>query len=175
MDYEKIARNFKKKKLYEPCQESALSVNYNQNDIKQILSHRDPFLLIDSIDSIDLENKFIIGKRNINKNDPVFKGHFPNYPIYPGVLHIEMMGQLGICLHYFLSREKTILEQNVKPMDIRLIKILHVFFQQEILPDEDVIIVCKELESNEYTSKGIGQIIKNDSVCTVSIAEFYIV
>jgi 3-hydroxyacyl-[acyl-carrier-protein] dehydratase len=173
MNYEKTARSFRKKKLYDNNQDSLFEVNYKKDIIEEMIPYRDPFLLIDLIKSVDLKNKTIVGERNINKADPVFKGHFPAYPIYPGVLHVEMIGQLGVCLHHLLANETTSLKPIQRTVDIRLIKIHHVLFQYEILPGDNVEIICQELESDDYTVKGIGQIVKNDQICTVSIAEFY--
>ncbi|MFC1607179.1 3-hydroxyacyl-ACP dehydratase FabZ family protein [Candidatus Latescibacterota bacterium] len=173
MDYEKTARQFRKRKLFDVSNESSQVVDYDQEDIKRILPHRAPFLLVDSINAIDIINKCIMGQRHIQEDDLVFNGHFPDYPIYPGVLHVEMAGQLGICLHHFLTKNSSVLSANVERVDVRLVKILYVLFQYEVLPGDDLTIICKELESDEYKSMGISQIIKNDQVCTVSIAELY--
>jgi len=54
-----------------------------------------------------------------------------------------------------------------------LVRILHVLFQHEILPGDTVTIICKHLEGDDYIGKGIGQIVKQDRICTVAIAEFY--
>ena len=126
--------------------------------IMKILPHRDPFLLVDSIDAIDLPNKCIRGRRLIHEKDPVFEGHFPHFPIYPGVLHVEMTGQLGICLYHFLKTNSPVLAANTERIEVRLLKILHVFFQYEVLPGDNLTIVCRELESDAYKSTGIGQI-----------------
>lgn len=66
-------------------------------DIKEImkrLNHRYPFLLVDRVLEI-VDNKSIIGYKNITFNEPYFTGHFPENPIFPGVLIIESMAQLG--------------------------------------------------------------------------------
>ena len=62
--------------------------------IQDILPHRYPFLLVDRI--IELEpSKMITGYKNVSISEPVFQGHFPNHPIYPGVMIIEGMAQAG--------------------------------------------------------------------------------
>ncbi len=66
-------------------------------DIRQImdiLPHRYPMLLVDRI--IDLEPMVMVrGYKNITFNEPIFTGHFPNYPVFPGVYQIEAMAQMG--------------------------------------------------------------------------------
>ena len=64
------------------------------NEIQQILPHRPPFLLVDRI--LDLEpRKRIVGIKNVTMNEPFFVGHFPSFPVMPGVLIIEAMAQTG--------------------------------------------------------------------------------
>ncbi len=67
---------------------------YNVVEIQKILPHRFPFLLVDRI--IDLEpGRSIEGYKNVSISEPVFQGHFPDHPIYPGVMIIEGMAQAG--------------------------------------------------------------------------------
>ena len=64
------------------------------NEIQEILPHRPPFLLVDRI--IELEpDKRIVGIKNVTVNEPFFVGHFPGYPVMPGVLIVEAMAQTG--------------------------------------------------------------------------------
>ncbi|SFV56926.1 3-hydroxyacyl-[acyl-carrier-protein] dehydratase, FabZ form [hydrothermal vent metagenome] len=67
---------------------------YNVVDIQKILPHRYPFLLVDRITELE-EGKSIIGYKNVSISEPVFQGHFPDHPIYPGVMIIEGMAQVG--------------------------------------------------------------------------------
>jgi 3-hydroxyacyl-[acyl-carrier-protein] dehydratase len=62
------------------------------NDILKCLPHRYPFLMIDKIIEIDGDES-AIGIKNITYNEPIFQGHFPDKPIFPGVLIIEGMAQ----------------------------------------------------------------------------------
>lgn len=66
----------------------------NIDQIKELIPHRYPFLLVDKI--LDLEvGKKAIGIKNVSANEPFFQGHFPKYPIMPGVLIVEAMAQVG--------------------------------------------------------------------------------
>ena len=70
------------------------------NAIQKILPHRPPFLLIDRI--VEMEpGKRIVGIKNVTMNEPFFVGHFPSFPVMPGVLIIEAMAQTGgvLALH----------------------------------------------------------------------------
>lgn len=63
-------------------------------EIKEILPHRYPFLLVDRVTEV-IEGKSVKGYKNVTINEPFFQGHFPIQPIMPGVLILEAMAQLG--------------------------------------------------------------------------------
>lgn len=64
------------------------------NEIMKIIPHRYPFLLIDRILELD-PGKKAVGLKNVTVNEPFFQGHFPGFPVMPGVLIIEAMAQVG--------------------------------------------------------------------------------
>ena len=66
-------------------------------DIKRMIPHRYPFLLIDRVREIDL-NKSAVGIKNVTFNEPHFQGHFPAQPIMPGVTIVEAMAQTAAVL-----------------------------------------------------------------------------
>lgn len=67
------------------------------NEIKKIIPHRYPMLLVDRIVECDNESR-IVGIKNVTNNEPFFQGHFPEYPVMPGVLIIESMAQVACIL-----------------------------------------------------------------------------
>jgi 3-hydroxyacyl-[acyl-carrier-protein] dehydratase len=101
-------------------------------DIQKILPHRYPFLLVDRVEKME-EGKNIIAYKNVSISEPVFEGHFPGHPIYPGVMILEGMAQAGGILAlkssgfseeelknkviYFMSIDKAKFRNPVKPGD----------------------------------------------------------
>ena len=61
--------------------------------IREILPHRYPMLLVDRIEELEAER--IVGIKNVTVNEPFFNGHFPDYPVMPGVLIVEAMAQVA--------------------------------------------------------------------------------
>ncbi|MGO2354870.1 MAG: 3-hydroxyacyl-ACP dehydratase FabZ [Marinomonas foliarum] len=100
------------------------------NEIRQYLPHRYPFLLVDRVVELNL-NESIIAYKNVTINEPFFNGHFPNHPVMPGVLIIEAMAQaagiLGFktmdkkpedgSIYYFVGSDKARFKRPVVPGD----------------------------------------------------------
>jgi 3-hydroxyacyl-[acyl-carrier-protein] dehydratase len=74
---------------------STQPVLFDVKAIARILPHRYPFLLVDRIVRLDLEENIIIGQKNVTTNEQFFQGHFPGVPIMPGVLVLEALAQTG--------------------------------------------------------------------------------
>jgi len=96
-------------------------------DIKEImenLPHRYPFLLIDRIEEMEL-GKRVVAIKNVTMNEPFFQGHFPGYPLFPGVLMVEAMA-MAVKTHsvkgkkistYFMGIERAKFRKPVVPGD----------------------------------------------------------
>ena len=63
-------------------------------EIRRLIPHRYPFLLVDRIDELEPGVR-VVGIKNVTQNEPFFQGHFPDYPVMPGVLIIEALAQVG--------------------------------------------------------------------------------
>ena len=82
---------------------SKTTSDFTKKEIKEILPHRYPFLMIDRVEEVE-EGKRAKGFKNISINEEFFNGHFPDYPVMPGVLILEALAQMGaICI---LSKEE---------------------------------------------------------------------
>ena len=108
----------------------------NLEEIKRLIPHRYPFLLIDKVENIKI-GKSALGIKNVTVNEPYFQGHFPSKPIMPGVLIIEAMAQTAAILvsktikivdHdflvYFMTINNAKFRKLVQPGDVLKLKVL---------------------------------------------------
>lgn len=75
------------------------------NQIKELIPHRYPFLLVDRVIELE-EGKRAVGIKNVSVNEPFFQGHFPTYPLMPGVLIVEALAQVGAIAMMSLEENK---------------------------------------------------------------------
>ncbi|AFC59034.1 (3R)-hydroxymyristoyl-ACP dehydratase [Vibrio cholerae] len=107
----------------------------NITEIQSLLPHRYPFLLIDRVTDYE-EGKYLIGLKNVSVNEPQFTGHFPQLPVFPGVLILEAMAQAtGLLafktfgapkeneLYYFASIDEAKFRKPVTPGDQLMVEV----------------------------------------------------
>lgn len=105
----------------------------NIQQIKEIIPHRYPMLLIDCIEELEAGQK-VVAKKNVTINEPFFQGHFPHEPVMPGVLIVEAMAQAGAVAllslpdfkgktAYFGGIDKAKFRQKVTPGDTLMLEV----------------------------------------------------
>ena len=107
---------------------------YNIQDIQGMLPHRYPFLMVDKIMKINDDS--IIGVKNITMNEPIFTGHFPDNPVFPGVLQVEAMAQVGGI--FALSKV-----EDPHLYSTYFMKIDNVRFKQKVIPGDTIVFELK--------------------------------
>ncbi len=124
---------------YDPNVKPILDIN----QIAKKLPHRFPFLLVDKI--IDLTPSSVVGVKNITMNEWMFQGHFPDNPVFPGVLQVEAMAQTG----GLLALANTPDEEH---WDTYFLKIDNCKFKEKVMPGDTMII---KMELKEPIRRGI--------------------
>jgi len=115
--------------------------------IQELLPHRYPFLLVDRI--VELEEDRIVGIKNVTANEPFFMGHFPEYPVMPGVLIIEAMAQTAgvLVLSYIPER---------KSKNILLAGVENARFRKQVRPGDQLRMEMKVLRRKATMAKMAG-------------------
>ena len=153
--------------------ETTQTVDLGRAALERMLPHRDPFLLLDGIDQVDLQEEAIRGRRRVAEDDPVFAGHFPGDPVYPGVLQVEAIGQLGICLQHLLSRGSCTVDESDRPRALRLLKVHHALFQGGVRPGDEMLLLAKSIENSDYVATCCGQAIVGETIVALAIFEVF--
>jgi len=109
---------------------------YNVVEIQKILPHRFPFLLVDRITELK-EGAYIEGYKNVSISEPVFQGHFPDHPIYPGVMIIEGMAQAGGVLAFKSMDNAT--QEEIENKVVYFMSIDKAKFRSPVTPGDQLI------------------------------------
>jgi len=122
-------------------------------DIKKILPHRYPFLLVDRILSIkeganpaNREGRILTAIKNVTVNEEFFNGHFPHSPIMPGVMILEAMAQAGALANHSAANPD---------MDFMIASISNAKFRKPVVPGDQLILVA-HIEKDKGKMKKIN-------------------
>ena len=118
-------------------------------EIREILPHRYPLLLVDKIIEEE-EGKRMVGIKNVSANEPVFQGHFPDFPLFPGVYIVEAMAQVGgIMIAKSLKLEKG-------KYTIVFAGIENARFKKPVFPGDQLVLELEALSLRKKLSKAKG-------------------
>ncbi len=131
-------------------------------EIMEILPHRYPILLVDKILEMEV-GKRIVGVKNVSANEPVFQGHFPGFPLMPGVYILEAMAQVGGILM-------------IKSLDLEIGKYAIVFagiddarFKRPVYPGDQLLLELEVMSLKKSLSKMKGTARVNSEVVATAV------
>ena len=145
---------------------SAKSAVLNLKEILEILPHRYPFLLVDRIIHLNLEENLIIGQKNVTSNEQFFQGHFPGAPIMPGVLILEALAQTGgILVHQKGFNQKIAVLLNVD----------NAKFRKPVLPGDVLFLHASGLHFSSRGGRIQAKAIVNEQLAVEAEISFALV
>jgi 3-hydroxyacyl-[acyl-carrier-protein] dehydratase len=127
----------------------------NQEDIKKIIPHREPFILVDEVLEMDAEH--IVALKHVRADEYYFKGHFPEMPVMPGALIVESMAQAGAIVA--LSKEEN------KGKIAFFAGIDKVRFKKSVFPGDTLRLEVKLTRSRGPIGFGEGRALVDGKLC----------
>jgi len=124
-------------------------------DIQKILPHRYPFLLVDRVSEL-VQKESILAYKNISISEPVFQGHFPGHPIFPGVMILEGMAQAGGILAF--KSMDNVTEEDIQNKVVYFMSIDNAKFRNPVRPGDKL-----EYKVSVIKNKGAIWLLKGEA------------
>jgi 3-hydroxyacyl-[acyl-carrier-protein] dehydratase len=145
--------------------------------IRKILPHRYPFALLDKINYWDIETKSIVAQKNVTINEDFFNGHFPEFPVMPGVLIVEAMAQATAILGELIARKvfaDVIAKAGGGRRTFMLVGIDKVRIKRPVMPGDVLIIESQVIKTKSIicTAKSVAKV-NGEIVCTADLMAAY--
>ena len=135
----------------------------SNKEIRELLPHRYPFLLVDKV--LELEaGKRVVAQKNVSANEPFFQGHFPEYPIMPGVLIVEALAQTaGLAV--------AVMEENKGKLGV-FAGIEEMKFKSQVVPGDILILEAEIIMSKLGVTKAKVVARVEDKVAAEGVIKF---
>ena len=141
---------------------SSKAITLDYNEIIDLIPHRYPFLLIDRLEEI-IENESAVGIKNVTINENFFIGHFPEFPVMPGVLVVEAMAQTAACLISYSNKSLQ------KQKAVFLTGVENTKFKKMITPGSVLKLKIKVISNRKTFYKFSGTAYSKDEMMAASI------
>jgi 3-hydroxyacyl-[acyl-carrier-protein] dehydratase len=141
-----------------------------QPPVDALLPQRAPFVFVDAIGQVDFGGGRLRASRRLRPDDPVFAGHFPNDPVYPGVLLLEAVGQAANCLLTLLAAHGETAAASDAPA-VRTVRILHALFLHPVRPNDTLDLQVTMIAIDTMTATYAGQVWVADTLCCLVVAK----
>ncbi|WP_082483671.1 3-hydroxyacyl-ACP dehydratase FabZ family protein [Methylobacterium sp. Leaf87] len=166
-----VVRRTRNVQIWPHASDAANNYCIDVGPVTDLLPHRDPFLLVDKILEADLLGQRLRAEYVVRRDNPIFEGHFPGDPVYPGVLLVETAGQTAVCLANLLYQQD---EEIGATPQIRATRLHHASFFHIVRPGYTLEVQVAILELDSITCTFVGQVWAKGLLCCLTVGEFYV-